>query len=65
MFVDKGGVMEDLRKMMFGKKPLTDPEFEAVREWYSAHKDELGGAFKEGLEKLINNEMKDRMKLNT
>lgn len=48
-------------KELFRKKPLTDEEFEAVREWYHNHMDELGGPFKQGLEKLINNAAKDRM----
>ena len=37
---------------------LSENELEAVRNWFSDHKDEFSGDFKEGLRKLIGNEEK-------
>jgi hypothetical protein len=44
----------------FAKQPLTDEEYEAAREWISAEKDRIPLPAKNGILKLINNEMKSR-----
>jgi len=44
----------------FAEEPLTDEEYEAARAWISAEKDDIPFPAKNGILKLINNEMKRR-----
>ncbi len=44
---------------MMKQEKLTEKEREAVREWFSDHKDELPGELKSGLKKLISNDDKN------
>jgi uncharacterized protein (DUF2461 family) len=51
---------ENMKEKMnpFEISPLSEDEFNAVKDWFSENKDSFSGNFKQGLRKMLDNETK-------